>query len=276
MVFSVGVAIAKPNFVAAEVLPSNGHAQVVIPAHALEVAPGVFYLGSAMHHGELVQGYAIFAKAVCGNSVCEKGENADKCPEDCAAAPPEPGSSCYAFLSSGAKWKIVEPWIVNPSNTRGLASDFVLANLAADIGKWEAAAGVDILGEGSMTGETLAADMNQPDDKNEVYFADISDSGAIGVTIIWGIFSGRPSARKLVEWDQVYDDHDFDWSSTGEAGKMDFENIATHELGHSAGMGDLYTTECSAQTMYGYAGYGETNKRSLEAGDIAGIKALYK
>jgi hypothetical protein len=57
---------------------------------------------------------------------------------------------------------------------------------------------------------------------------------------------------------------------------MDFDNIATHELGHSCGLGDLYTSDCSQQTMYGYASNGETNKRTLECGDIAGISELYK
>ena len=73
----------------------------------------------------------------------------------------------------------------------------------------------------------------------------------------------------------MYDDVSFDWSATGEEGKMDFENIATHELGHSVGMADLYDSVCSQETMYGYASEGETNKRSLEAGDIAGVKKLY-
>jgi hypothetical protein len=64
-------------------------------------------------------------------------------------------------------------------------------------------------------------------------------------------------------------------SDSGEAGKMDFENIATHELGHSVGLGDLYTDACSEQTMYGYADNGETKKRTLEAGDIKGVQELY-
>ena len=57
---------------------------------------------------------------------------------------------------------------------------------------------------------------------------------------------------------------------------MDFESIATHELGHSVGMGDLYTTDCGEMTMYGYATDGETKKSSLEDGDITGVKELYK
>ena len=108
-----------------------------------------------------------------------------------------------------------------------------------------------------------------------VYFGDVEDSNAIAITIVWGVFRGAPSSRELVEWDQIYDDVDFDWSMSGEAGKMDFENIATHELGHSMGLGDLYTSDCSDQTMYGYASEGETNKRTLESGDITGIQELY-
>jgi hypothetical protein len=83
----------------------------------------------------------------------------------------------------------------------------------------------------------------------------------------------------LVEWDQIYDDFDFDWSidclSGGCDGKMDFPNIATHELGHSLGLLDLYTEECSQQTMFGYADFGETDKRDLADGDRRGIYELY-
>ena len=73
----------------------------------------------------------------------------------------------------------------------------------------------------------------------------------------------------------VFDDVDFDWSEDGESGKMDFENIARHELGHAVGLGDLYNDACSEQTMYGYSENGETKKQTLESGDIAGIQKLY-
>lgn len=183
-------------------------------------------------------------------------------------------SKCYSFLAQGAKWKTVESWVVNPANTEGLSNSFVFDNLTADIAKWESASGADILGNGSTTGDALTADTASPDAANEVYFADIDDSNAIAVTIVWGIFSGPPFGRELVEWDQVFDDATFDWSSSGESGKMDFENIATHELGHSAGMGHP-DDSCTQETMYRFADFGETIKRTLNAGDIAGIGALY-
>lgn len=206
---------------------------------------------------QIVEGYAIVHYAKGGPSKGKGGEN------------------CYEFLAKDAKWKSVEPWTTNPTNTRGLDGNFVFGNLSADISKWESAAGADILGDGTATSGILIADTVSPDGRNEVYFADVADSNAIAVTVVWGIFGGPLSQRTIVEWDQVYDEVDFDWSSSGEAGKMDFENIATHELGHSVGLGDLYNSGCLEETMYGYATEGEIKKRDLNAGDIAGIQKLY-
>jgi len=283
VVLSVGLALAaKPDFQLASVNPSNGIASVVIPTNSVEVAPGVFSLGTGIDKGRIVEGYAIvdYKKApakpgtVCGNNVCEPSENANNCPADCGGNG-GPTSTCYGFLANGAKWKTVEPYIVNPANNSGLGSSFIADNLALDIGKWETATGVDVLGNGSVTSSTLEADVASTDGNNEVYFGSIGNEGAIAVTIVWGIFRGPPQFRELVEWDQVYDQVDFNWSDSGDANKMDFENIATHELGHSFGLDDLYNSECSEQTMFGLASDGETKKRTLESGDIAGVQALY-
>ncbi len=287
MIFSVGVVLAaRPDFQLTTANLSRGQATVIIPSQAVEVSPGVFSLGTTLDYdGRLVEGYAFidyqkgFGKPTgCNNDGKCQGWEDVSC-ADCAGGGNGGGaddSSCYGFLSKGAKWKSTEGWIVNPANTRDLTSDFVFSNLSIDIEKWETAAGINILGQGTTTNIVLIADTQSPDNQNEVYFADIESSGAIGITIVWGIFRGPPQLRELVEWDQVYDDVDFDWSANGEAGKMDFENIATHELGHSIGLDDLYEDKCSEQTMYGYADYGETAKRTLEAGDITGIQKLYK
>lgn len=194
-----------------------------------------------------------------------------------------PKQACYGFLATGAKWKTVEPWIVNPNNTRGLSGDFVFQNISKDIGKWENAADgkvdskatYNILGDGSLTDQVLSAETKSPDGQNEVYFAKINQAGVIAITTIWGYFSGSTSKRQLIEWDQVYNDTDYDWSMSGEASKMDFENIATHELGHSVGLDDQYNSSCKEVTMYGYASNGETKKQSLETQDILGISTLY-
>ena len=263
--------LAKPD--TDRVLATNAKSgnNVVIPAHAVEVAPNVFSLGTATDvDGRTVEGFMIIDK---------KKENAKP---PWAGGGGNGGTTCFAFLAKGAKWKGLEPWVVNTANTEGLSSSFVFNDLGADIQKWEDAAdgsvngvqGANILGDGSINLTTLVADTSSPDGLNEVYFGNVDSVGAIAVTIVWGIFSGPPSIRELVEWDQVYDQVDFNWNSTGEAGKMDFENIATHELGHSVGMGHP-DGSCTEETMYAYADYGETKKRTLNAGDIAGINGLY-
>ncbi len=234
-----------------------------LPASAVQVADNLYSLGTAFDKksGKQVEGYAIIHR------------------KDGAAKPSGAktgATACYGFLATDAKWKgTPELWIVNPANTRILDSSFVFDTLTAGIAKWETAAAFNILGNGTMTDTALVADTTSPDNQNEVYFADLSDPNTIAVTIVWGIFGGPPSNRQLVEWDQIYDDATYDWSMSGEPGKMDFENIATHELGHSVGMGDLYNSNCSNETMYGYAAYGETKKRDLNAGDIIGVNKLY-
>jgi len=240
----------------------DGGKKFQLPANAVQVADNVYSLGTAFDKksGKQVEGYAIIHRK--DGAAKSNGAKVTT-------------TTCYGFLATDAKWKWLESWIVNPNNTRGLDPTFVFNNLTSDIGKWETAAAFNILGDGAVTNAALLADTTAPDNQNEVYFADLSNPNTIAVTIIWGIFSGPTFNRKLVEWDQIYDDATFDWSMSGELGKMDFENIATHELGHSVGMGDLYNSKCSQETMYGYAAFGETIKRDLNAGDIIGINKLY-
>lgn len=284
LVFSVGLVLAgKPDTTTPyEVVPSQGHATVFIPAHAEEVSPGVFRLGAVFHNGRVVEGYAIVdykenhgKPTGCNNNGKCQGWEDPSCADCTGGGNGEPdASSCYGFLAKGAKWKMTEPYMINTTNIRGLSDSFVRNSIAFDINKWENASTKNILGD-ETPGVVDGADMVSPDNKNEVYFGDIGQSGAIAITIVWGYFSGPPWARELIEWDMVFDQVDFDWSATGESGKMDFESIATHELGHSVGLDDLYDDRCSEQTMYGYAGYGETNKRTLESGDVTGIHKLY-
>jgi hypothetical protein len=257
--FLASSAYAAPDFSNATLTAPGTQRELILPPAAEN--SNVISLGDGIdpQTGQVVQGFAIIHKKL--SQAKPNGAGGTK-------------NQCYGFLASGAKWKNVEPWIVNGANSEGLDPNFIESNLSGNIAKWETAAGVNILGTGSQTNSALVADTSSPDGQNEAYFANVSSSGSIAVTIVWGIFSGPPSQRQLVEWDQVYDDTDFNWSASGEAGKMDFENISTHELGHSVGLADLYNS-CTQETMYGYAQNGETQKRDLNAGDVAGVASLY-
>lgn len=275
IILATAVLIISAAFSTAAVAkPERKAKNFSLTANAQKISHGVYYLGKSKDvNGLEVEGYAYVHYKE--NKTAKAGKTV-KVP------------ACYAYLASGAKWRTAEDYLVDPENSRGLTAGFISANLAYDINKWEDAADGFLDGQinKQIIGNEIAtstsgmivdgADTVAPDNKNEVYLADIADPDAIAVTIVWGYFGGLPKNRAIIEWDQVYDDIDYDWSADGEAGKMDFENIATHELGHTVGMDDIYNTACAEVTMYGYAGYGETNKRTLEQPDINGIKNLYR
>jgi hypothetical protein len=76
--------------------------------------------------------------------------------------------------------------------------------------------------------------------------------------------------KTIVDSDIVFNTK-YAWRTEGTVG-ADVQTIALHEIGHSLGLGDLYNSEESAQTMYGY--YLRTD-RTLGNGDTAGIYKLY-
>ncbi len=245
---------------------ANEKAKVRVPENAVEIAPGIYYIGAVIHDGKLVEGIMAFHHRPGhgggpGGGGPGGGGNGG-------------GDKCFAFLAKGAAWNNAEDYGVDSSNEAGLRANFIRSTVASSLQEWEDPVGPEIFGGLNTNMVIDGADTSSPDNKNEVLFGDIASPGAIAVTIVWGFFSGPPQLREIVEWDAVFDDVDFEWSDSGEAGKMDFENIAQHELGHAAGMGHP-DNSCTEETMYAFASLGETKKRTLNSGDIAGIKSLY-
>lgn len=245
---------------------------VIIPDHAVGVADNVFSLGAAVdpQTGKTVEGIMIIDDRQKNAKGGAKGK------------PDKPGGSggetCYAYLASGAKWRTTEDYIVDASNVDGMSASFVRSAIATAVDAWDSEASTDVFGV-ETAGVVDGADEFSPDGRNEVLFADIDSPGAVGVTIVWGVFRGRPSNRMLVEWDQVYDDRDFDFDfdfgdATLDPSVMDFLNVAVHEVGHAAGMGHP-SDGCVDETMYRFVSVGEIIKRDLNMGDIAGIANLY-
>ena len=118
-------------------------------------------------------------------------------------------------------------------------------------------------------------DSSAPDGQNEMSFGAYSDSQVIAVTVIWGSFSGPVGSREIKEYDILFNTK-YVWGDAGaNPSVMDLQNIATHEIGHGIGLGDLYSPGATAETMYGYSTEGETKKRDLYTGDIQGLQSLY-
>jgi hypothetical protein len=251
-VLVLGTAAALAMAVAAIAAPGSG-GRPAVPPGAVEIAPDVYSLGKRTVNGVEIEGIAVVHRA--------RSHNARK---------PGGGGSCYTFLASGARWQSAEPWSVDES---GAPIGGMTGLMSQDVETWEGAAGADIFGAGSSD-SSYDANTSSVDGRNGAEFDAISDAGVIAVTYTWGNFGGPPGSRGLVEWDMIFDSDSFAWSTNGAAGAMDFRNIDTHELGHAMGLGHP-SGSCTEETMYAYASLGETKKRDLNAGDIAGINGLY-
>ena len=185
----------------------------------------------------------------------------------------------YQLLGKGVKWKTTATIVIDPDYS-GLNKKDVQRVIELSAEEWDDGAysgwdGVPVdLFDGYSIVYDATFDTDKPDGRNEVLFGDYPQENVIAVTVIWGYFRGPPSQREIIEFDIMFDT-DYTWSLSGESDKMDLQNIATHELGHGAGLDDLYDTVASEETMYGYSYNGDIKKRDLYFGDIAGIKELY-
>ena len=191
-------------------------------------------------------------------------------------------STCYTFLARGVKWKTVEPYILDTTNADLLTATDVANAVAMSLTAWNTASPSTIFGPEVQGTVDRASIGNWVNEQNEIVFGDIETAGVIAVTIIWGRFGGPPGNRELVEWDMVLEDPDFLWgnagptseTSLGDTSIMDLLNIVVHETGHAAGLGHPSDT-CPEESMFRFATTGETLKRTLHTGDIAGISKLY-
>lgn len=179
--------------------------------------------------------------------------------------------SCYKFLS-GAKprWKSFPVnYVINPSNPQSLSEGFVTSTISTSAETWDTATSSELFNNTYSINYT--ASFGVQNYQNALVFGNYPTSGVIAVTSIWW----NPATKAIVEFDILFDT-DFAWGDADlDSTKMDLQNIATHEIGHGVGLGDIYDTVCGEVTMYGYSTEGETKKRSLETPDITGLQKLY-
>lgn len=185
-------------------------------------------------------------------------------------------SSHYALLGKGVVWKdgdLPLTVVVNPTIEEGVYySSFDIA-VEASLGEWDSHTLTDLFSGSVTTDYDATFDYDSTDGLNEIVFGDYEEDGVIAICYTWGYFGGKPSSRMIVEFDIMLDT-DFTWGDGAvDDTMMDVQNIVTHELGHGIGLADIY--DCDMETMYGYSGEGDTVKRDLYEGDIAGLQKLY-
>jgi len=225
-----------------------------------------------------------FGKPTCPcdkDGVCEpeSGERPSCC-QDCKGGGgngEEPQVTCYAFMGQYGKkllkWNSLPiSYVVHPD-----VDACVNGAIFAGAEEWDDWTGPEIFNNTYTSDDSVA--YNVQDYKNAITFDDYyTDPGIIGACMVWY----NPATKQIVEFDIVFET-DFAWGYAGPTNEeelvdtsvMDLQNIATHELGHAVGLADVYETECSDVTMFGYSTEGETKKRTLAEADITGIQRLY-
>mgnify|MGYP001626209080 CR=1 FL=1 len=161
-------------------------------------------------------------------------------------------------------WHTTIKYWINPKNKYGFSESAVIATITTAAETWDANTTFELFVFQGTTRKTAGV----RDGYNVVAWGLYSNPNVIAVTYIW--YSGDT----IIETDTRMNTW-FTWSLTGEANKMDVQNIMTHEFGHWSGLDDLYEDKDYWLTMYGYASYGETYKRTLGLGDILGLQARY-
>lgn len=183
----------------------------------------------------------------------------------------------YTYISKGAKWKLTEDYLLNPGNNHGNWKSLVSNAVEAGMEEWETPGDttLDIFGNVILK-SSVSYDGGAYREYNTISFGTHDNPNVIAEASVWGYFYGPPSQREIVEAHILLND-DFVWGDAEtNTALMDVQNIVTHELGHCAGMGDVYQPRATEETMYGYSTAGETDKRDLYTGDITGITKLYE
>ncbi len=177
-------------------------------------------------------------------------------PEDDAMTNPD-----YKLLPF--HWYTTAEYWINPKNKYGFSVTAVVTAITTSADTWDKEISAAVFSYQSTTDKGAG----RRDNYNVVAWGGYR-AGVIAVTYIW--YSGS----QILETDTKMNTF-FKWSLSGEAGKMDVQDIMTHEFGHWCGLGDLYDDKDYWLTMYGYGDYGETYKQTLGLGDILGLKAVY-
>ncbi len=175
----------------------------------------------------------------------------------------------YKIWFKGYKTEVPAALTVYTQNDDGLSATFVSTAVDAAAREWDDYTSADLVG--SIVTVSSGSGNVVYDNKNSMMFGTYSDDRVIAVTYAWV----NRATRQLVEFDILFNAH-YTWGdATKTPSVMDLQNIATHELGHGFNLNDIYDQSKSALTMYGYSSEGDTEKRTLEPGDILGIQAVF-
>lgn len=94
-----------------------------------------------------------------------------------------------------------------------------------------------------------------------------SGSGTVAITPVWFFLNGQ-----ITDADILFNGEDFMFTTSGEAGRFDVQDVGAHELGHLLG---LDHSGWAGATMYPYVDSTVILHRSLSEDDVRGMRDAY-
>ncbi|MGZ4943143.1 MAG: hypothetical protein ACXVIG_02580 [Halobacteriota archaeon] len=202
-------------------------------------------------------------------------------------------ATSHAYTLANYRWNLASSnnlggvrYVINPTAS-GLQPATVQQAVTTSLSSWNSATMSQQRNPVKVYADTPTIDPSaqvepttagSPDGLNVITWASLSDNNVIAMSTMWY----NRYTHELVDADMVFNTY-FAWGIAGTEGAplipasatFDIQDICTHEAGHWTSLGDMYSTQYSLLTMYGYASPHETLKDSLAPGDIAGAQAAY-
>jgi chitodextrinase len=170
------------------------------------------------------------------------------------------------YADSGHRWPSASvPYYVNPQSIY-VSPNAAISAVQQGAAGWsqQTNANIALVYAGTTSGSSLTLNY-----KNEVFFRNDSNGGAVAETYYWWDGSGR-----LIDADIVFHEGAYRfYTGSGCTDGIYIENVAIHEFGHVLGLG--HSDVPGATMAPAMSSYCDTTQLTLEADDIAGIQAMY-
>ncbi len=200
------------------------------------------------------------------------------------------GGSYSSYVLTGYRWNQANPQIQLYLNTNnaptGITATDTQSAVSAAANTWDDAVSSNLFADGTTVIVDNSKTVDNPfsstplsDGKNVVGWANMGSS-YLGMCRWWSNGATKEGYKSILEADTWFAS-DKKWTtdlSKATGSTFDIQSVAVHELGHTIGLGDLYTLPSSDsrkydwnQVMNSYDGA----QRTLGNGDLVGAQILY-
>lgn len=209
-----------------------------LPANATPIVPNQVYRDVAGDGSESIIIFTLMEETTMVLPATDDDDTAATCCDQLTAVPP-----------SDTTFDLTLVWPPSPAE----AGTDVLLAIRDDTAAWNKVLGKSYYGK--VLHDPSASPAIRRDGINEVGFGDILvprlDGRILAVTVL---HLARDGSRIIEEIDWCYNIDGADYAG----GTYEFETVDLHELGHGAGLADLYDQECQGRLMYYALTPGET------------------